>query len=69
MASIIIILITRVAARKLGRGKVALLGALGDDAEAAQYRQGGQNYDGDQYVDDGDDNGDAQGSSDLRGLA
>ena len=77
MASIIIISITRVAARKLGRGKVALLGALGDDAEAVQYRQGGQDdddvhdADDDDNDNDDDDDGDgnAQGSSDLGGLA
>ena len=76
LASIIIISITRVAGRKLGRGKVALLGALGDDAEAAQYRQGGHDEDDDDddgdYGDNDDDDDtddDAQGSSDLGGLA
>ena len=64
--------ITRVARRRLGKGKVALLGALGDDAEAAQYRQAGQDdEDGeedDQYDQDEEDD-DAQGSSYLRGFA
>ena len=58
LASIIIISITRVAARKLGRGKVALLGALGDDAEAVQYRQGGQDDDDVHDADDDDNDND-----------
>ena len=75
----IITAITRVARRRLGKGKVALLGALGDDAEAAQYRQAGQdNEDGeeddqddqdDQDDDQDEEDDDAQGSSYLRGFA
>ena len=56
----------------MGRGKVALLGALGDDAEAAQYRQGDQDDDDDNDDDDedggDDDEDDVQGSSYLRRL-
>ena len=33
-------LVARVASRRLGAGKVAVLGALGDDQEAGQYRWG-----------------------------
>ena len=37
--------LTRVARRRLGKGKVALLGALGDDPEADQYRHADQDDD------------------------
>ena len=53
----------RVAGKLLGGRKVALLGAVGDDAEGAQYRHD----DGVGGDDDGDggDNGDGGGGDDV----
>ena len=80
--SITVFAIGRVARRRLGKGKVAVLGALGDDAEAARYRHTEQDNGDDDNDDDDeeeeekeeeeeedDDDVDAQGSSYLRGFA
>ena len=67
--------IARVARRRLGKGKVAVLGALGDDAEAARYRHAEQDNDDDDEEEEEEDDDDdvdahcAQGSSYLRGFA